>query len=79
MSTEDSIPADVFLDRVLVALRSTDTDVLHELEIAVANVSKPISRVEYFKKCATLVALLDETARNLRLFRRTRKQFYSVK
>jgi hypothetical protein len=70
MSAAAQIPADTFLDRVIHALTAVDSDTLRELESAAAHTAPPESLPGYLNKRATLAALLDASARNLRLLRR---------
>jgi hypothetical protein len=78
MSSEISsgahIPADVFLDRVLIALAAADAAVLRELEDSVSTVAAPASRAEYTSKLAVFSALLGATARNLRILQRSSRR-----
>jgi len=64
-------PADDFLDDVIAALTISSAASLRRLESAAPGVAAPRSRVRYFEKQAVLAALLDATARNLRLLRRS--------
>lgn len=70
MSTATQIPADTFLDRVISALTAADATTLRELESAAAHVVAPESLSGYLSKRDTLAALLDASARNLRLLHR---------
>ena len=70
MSTAAQISADTLLDRVIQALTAIDAATLGELESAAAHVAQPESLPGYLHKRAALAALLDASARNLRLLRR---------
>lgn len=70
MGIAAQISADTFLDRVIQALIAVDSTALRELESAAAHTAPPESLPNYLNKRATLAALLDASARNLRLLRR---------
>lgn len=70
MSTSAQIPADGFLDRVIAALTAVDAATLRQLEATASHVAAPASSAGYLAKHATLAALLEASARNLRLIRR---------
>ncbi len=78
MTSTDRIPADNFaahfaddfLDDAIAALIVSDAASLRCLESAAPAVSAPRSRTAYLDKRAAFAALLDVTARNLRLLRR---------
>lgn len=70
MSTSAQIPADRFLDQVVAALIAAEAAALRELEAAAPHVAAPASPAGYLQKHATLAALLEASARNLRLLRR---------
>ncbi|HTW44897.1 MAG TPA: hypothetical protein VMD58_05080 [Acidobacteriaceae bacterium] len=70
MNTSQNISADLFVDQVIVALTRADAAALGRLEAAAPSVSAPIDLLRYTSQRATLAALLDASARNLRLMRR---------
>jgi len=70
MSTPAQIPADGFLDQVIAALTAVDAAALRQLEATATHVAAPASPAGYLAKHATLAALLEASARNLRLIRR---------
>lgn len=72
MSTalQHSIPADEFLDQVFTALIAADVDDLHQLEAQAPFVAPPQSEARFDRNRAIFAALLEMTARNLRLLRR---------
>jgi hypothetical protein len=63
------LPADDFVNQVISALTVSDAAALHQLESAVSSIAPPRSRAQYLQKRATFAALLDASARNLRLLR----------
>ena len=70
MNTLQNIPADQFLDEVIFALTFTDASALGRLESVASEVAEPVDLVRYANQRAALAALLDASARNLRLMRR---------
>lgn len=70
MSAPAQIPADGFLDQVIAALTAADAATLRQLEATATHVAAPANQSEYLQKHATLAALLEASARNLRLLRR---------
>lgn len=65
-----TIPADEFLDRVFAALIAADVDDLHWLEAQAPYVAAPRNQTRFLRNRAIFAALLEISARNLRLFRR---------
>lgn len=63
-------PADYFLDQVITALAAADAPALRRLEAAAPMVAAPLNHARYTRNHAALTALLDASARNLRLLRR---------
>lgn len=70
MNTLQNIPADQFLDEVIFALTFTDASALDRLEAAAPTIAAPADPVRYANQRAALAALLDASARNLRLMHR---------
>lgn len=64
------IPADEFLDRVFTALIAADVNDLHWLEAQVPFVVAPRSQARFLHNRDAFAALLEISARNLRLLRR---------
>ena len=64
------ISVDGFLDQVIAALTAADAATLRQLEATALHVGAPASPAGYLAKHATLGALLEASARNLRLIRR---------
>lgn len=64
-------PADIFLEEAIVALESADVSALGRLADGAAGVGMPESRRLYECNRDIFAALLEATARNLRLLRRT--------
>jgi hypothetical protein len=62
--------ADDLIDQVISALTVSDAAALSQLESAASSVAPPRRHAQYFQKRATFAALLDASARNLRLLRR---------
>lgn len=65
-----TIPADEFLDRVFTALIAADVDDLQRLEAQAPFVAAPRSHARFVRNREIFAALLDMSARNLRLLRR---------
>ena len=70
MSPPAQIQADTFLDQVIEALTAADAATLRRLEATATHVAAPASPAGYLAKRATLAALLEASARHLRLIRR---------
>ncbi|MGC2162436.1 MAG: hypothetical protein WA634_11030 [Silvibacterium sp.] len=70
MNTAPPIPADQLLAHVISALIVADAATLRQLESAAPSVTAPHSRVQYIHKHAVFSALLEASARNLRLLGR---------
>lgn len=64
------IPADVFLEQAMAALTAGSARDLHRLEKAVPHVSTPNNDAHFVRQHAAFAALLDASARNLRLLGR---------
>lgn len=78
MTSANHIPADNFtahfaedfLDEAIAALTVSDVASLRRLETVAPTVAAPRSCTAYLNKRAVFAALLDASARNLRIFRR---------
>lgn len=64
------VPADEFLDQVISALIRVDAATLQQLESLASGVAAPRNFERFVQNRAVFAALLDATARNLRLLRR---------
>lgn len=64
------IPADEFLDQVFTALIAADVRDLQRLESQAPFVVAPKSEMRFIRNRAIFAALLEMSARNLRLLRR---------
>lgn len=70
MAMQLTIPADEFLDQVFTALIAADVDNLQRLERQAPFVAAPRNEVRFVRNRAIFAALLEMTARNLRLLHR---------
>lgn len=64
------IPADLFLERVISALTAADAPELDQLGAAAPYIAAPCDPVRFVNRHAAFAALLDASARNLRLLGR---------
>lgn len=74
MNPAAEIPADIFLDQAIAALTAADAPALSRLEAALPILAAPGNREHFLSRHALFTALLEATARNLRLFRRIVEQ-----
>lgn len=74
MNPAAEIPADIFLDQAIAALTAADAPALRRLEAAAPGLAAPRNREHFLIRHALFAALLESSARNLRLLRRVAGQ-----
>ncbi|HTV04973.1 MAG TPA: hypothetical protein VME86_06355 [Acidobacteriaceae bacterium] len=70
MNALQPIPADLLLDKAILALTFADAAELNRLERIAPAVIAPVDEARCLNQRAVFAALLDASARNLRLLRR---------